>query len=405
MAVKDRLATFWREERYRTDVKQFVEFGAGYAVVLVLGYFLLRKVNLTLTTDQMGVFSYVSSWVTILAPVLCLAAPQAYLRFHDNHAVSMKLRRFLLPFFAISSVLLAGFVYWKTHSWFAILYALNPVFLERTYLLRSQMQIRSLNLLRTCELLVPLAGLYLLLPHVGMDAAWVLGLYGLGYGVAGLFRARRGPDADIDRAVVLKYLWPLVFTTLVVAFLNNVAVILAKHFLGYEAAGQMGVAVRALLFLRSLTGVFLMFYPMVYFREAKKGNLGVINLYRAVMLLTVGAGAAAFAVFAPFLYRLVGADEYLATVNVFRILLLIEFLNFTFDIFCSYFSFEIKAWKGTLLKLLSLAILAGLVLVAACHKAELTCFMIAAMVLAATAGSALLGVFVAVRSEMRMLHR
>ena len=31
--------------RYREDIRQFIEFGIGYVIVLVLGYFLMRQIR------------------------------------------------------------------------------------------------------------------------------------------------------------------------------------------------------------------------------------------------------------------------------------------------------------------------------------------------------------------------
>ena len=61
--------------------------------------------------------------------------------------------------------------------------------------------------------------------------------------------------------------------------------------------------------------------------------------------------------FAPFIYRILGASDYIDTVNVFRILVLAEFFNFLVDVYCLYFALEIKTWKGTIFKAGSLTIL------------------------------------------------
>lgn len=347
----------WRDERYRTDIKQFVEFGLGYFVVLVVGYFLVRKINLSLSEAEMGKFSYIQSLVMIVAPILYLAAPQAYLRFHNDHRVPIRLRTFLMPFYCFAFLALVLIIFICTHSLVAILYAFFPFFMEKTYFLRVQMQVRRLNILRVLELLLPLISLYVISSYVEPTGNMVLGFYGLGYAVSLLFLARNTGDGEIDRSEVVRYLVPIVFTSLLVYVLSNVSVVVSKHFWGYEAAGQMGVAVRALLFLRSLITLFMMFYPMIYFREANKGNVGIVRLYRGVIVFSVALFSLGLVMFAPFIYRILGASDYIDTVNVFRILVLAEFFNFLVDVYCLYFALEIKTWKGTIVKAGSLAIL------------------------------------------------
>ena len=349
----------WHSDRYRTDILQFIEFGIGYFAVLIVGYLLVRKINLSLSDVEMGRFSYVQSIVMIVAPVLYLAAPNAYLRFHEDHCVPTRLRAFLMPFYWFAFVALALLIFFCTRSFVALLYAFFPFFMEKTYFLRAQMEVRKLNILRTLELLLPLVALYAAASRVEPTGDMVLGFYGIGYAVAFLFRARGTGEGEIDRREIVRYLTPIVFTSLLVFVLNNVSVVATKHYWGYEAAGQMGVAVRALLFLRSLSGLFMMFYPMIYFREAKKGNDGIVRLYRNVIILVVAAFSAGLVAFAPLVYRILGAAGYTGTVNVFRILVGAEFLNFLIDVYCLYFSLEIKTWKGTIVKVIAVAVLAA----------------------------------------------
>ena len=357
--LRERVRLLWQEDRCRTDVRQFVEFGLGYFVILVVGYLLLRKINLTLSEVEMGKFSYVQSLVLIVAPVLYLAAPNAYLRFHEDHCVSAKLRRFLMPFFVFASFALCGLIYWQTRSPFALLYAFYPFFMEKTYFLRAQMEVRKLNLLRTLELLLPLGAMYCLTGDGQANANAVLCFYGFGYAVSFVFGSRKTGDVDFDRRSVMAYLLPLIATGLLVVLVNNIAVVMAKNFIGYEAAGKMGVAVRSLLFFRSLASLFLMFYPMIYFREAKKGNFGILRIYRAVMVASSVLFTVVVIVFAPLVYKILGAGEYIDAVRLFVILSISELINFFVDVYCLFFGLEIKTWKGTVVKCLTLVLLAG----------------------------------------------
>ena len=51
---REKLSGLFREGRVRDDFRQFLLFAFGYGIVLVLGYLVLRKINLTLSTEEMG---------------------------------------------------------------------------------------------------------------------------------------------------------------------------------------------------------------------------------------------------------------------------------------------------------------------------------------------------------------
>ena len=391
--------------RYREDIRQFIEFGVGYAIVLVLGYFLMRQINLSLTETEMGKFSFISSLVLILAPIFYISAPQAYLRFHKDHQISQKLRQFLMPFYWFSFAGLAGMIFWLTHSYIAWVYALLPFFTEKTYLLRCEMKIRQLNILRTLELLVPLSLIFICcsVKKSPLNSNDILLFYGLGYAVSFLFVCRLKNDEPIEHKKVITYLIPVIFSGGLVTLLNNAGVILAKYYLGYEAAGSMGVATRSLIFIRSLTAIFLMFYPMIYFREAEKGNQEIIRIYRFVMLASVAFFTGFLVFFAPMLYSLLGASEYLNTVHLFIILAIAEFMNFGVDVFGIYFGLEIKTWKTTVIKCLSLLILAcGLVFIS---FTRITLLKLTFVILLAAVISSVICIVWALHSERKYFNQ
>lgn len=405
LQLKDAVRFLSNNPRYRDDIKHFFEFGIGYVAVLILGYFLMREINLTLSETEMGKFSFVSSLITVLAPFFYIAAPQAYLRFHKEHHISKKLRSFLMPFYWIAFLLLAGIVYWETHSCFALLYALLPLFTEKTYLLRCEMKIITLNVLRCLELLIPL-GLLLFCPRMKespMEANDILLFYGLGYFAAFLFPCKLIHDDPIDVAKVVRFLVPLVFAGGLVTLLNNMPVILAKYYLGYSAAGSMGVAVRALVFLRSLITLFLMFYPMIYFREAEKKNQKIIWIYRLVMIVSVALLVILLVICAPFLYRILGASKYLEHVSLFIVLVFAEFMNFLTDVFCVFFGLEIKTWKGVLVKCFAFLILG--IGVALISFSEVTLLRLALVILIASVLSSTGAIVWALHSEKRYFEK
>lgn len=393
--------------RCREDFRQFVWFAFGYAVALVLGYVLLREINLALSETEMGRYSYVTSFVGVVSLALGLAAPQAYLRFHDENRHSPVLRRILLPLFTLASFGMAAVLWYNFRSPFALLFAVQPFFDERVYAFRGQMRAVSANVLKVVQIAVPLVGVMLLARtggDGGLTAATVFGLYGLGYLASFCFPLKLVTCAAPDRKTVFKYLAPVMVTLFAGAFIYDLSVIVAKQFFGYEAAARMGVAARNLIFVRALFTVFMMLYPVIYFREMKAARFGTIRLYRVFVVGLAFVFCALMVAFAPLLYRVTGAAAYLDAVNLFRFLTAAAFCDFLFDVCGLYFQHAITTWKNTCVKLLSMGLLlAGFVFVSRCRAASdadsLT--MLAVAVLFAAFVSSSVGIVWALASERK----
>ena len=204
------------DARHREDFRQFVCFALGYGAVLVLGYLLLRQINLTLAEVEMGRFSYIAGLVGIVMPILYVAA-----------------------------------------------------------------------------------------------------------------------------------------------LIENLTVVMTKSLLGYEAAAQMGVAARNLIFIKALFSLLQMFYPVVYFREMKLGHYGTVRIYRAFILAVALGCVGLMVAFAPLLYWVTGASAYIGSSSVFTILAVAFALDFVFETYGLYFQHEIRTWKATVVKSIFLVVLLG----------------------------------------------
>jgi len=355
--LQDFRARFKKKSSLRKDFVNFVEFCLGYAVLLGINLFLMRKINHALSQEEMGRYSFITSLVLIVGPILYFAAPQAYIRFHEQHNIARSLRKFLLPFCWLSVFGLAVIIYWCGCSWFALLYAFLPLFTEKTYLLRCQMNITKMNILQIGVQALTLLLVVLWCREHMLKVSTLLGFFGIGYLLSSVFPVRGLTDGQTDRRKVMRFLGPIVFTTLLSTFLANSAVMFAKYFFGYEGAGVMGVAVKAALTMNSFFTIFLMFFPLIYIREAAKGNFHLIHLYRNSIMIIVSIFCVLAAIFHREIYYLLGAEQYGGHSILFVILIGVAFFNFIADIYWLYFAYEIKTWKNSLLKLASCAII------------------------------------------------
>ena len=98
------LKSILKDKLYQNDLVQFVNYIWGYCVVIVLGYWLNYLLNTNLIPSQLGLFSYIQGVIGILSPLLCLGFYNAYLRFHQNHALSAKLLKMGKPFYFLSFI-------------------------------------------------------------------------------------------------------------------------------------------------------------------------------------------------------------------------------------------------------------------------------------------------------------
>ena len=401
-----KLAAVLKDARCREDFRQLVLFGLGYGVVLVLGYVLLRQINLSLSPEEMGRFSYAVSAIGLSAAVLYFGGSQAYLRFHDNHRIAVRLRRCLLPLYAVAAVAVAGIAWWVTGSAAAVAYAAVPFFFERVHILRARMESMRVNALKILELLVPIA--LLLVFRENVTAARVMCFYGLGYAMCWLFPTRADSRVTSPDVKTLgRFLGPVLLTTLVAMVVEHLTVVATKTMLGYEAAAQMGVAARNLIFLKALFSFLQMFYPVVYFREMKNARYGVVRLYRMLLVGVSLVATGAMVAGAPLLYRVTGANRYVQSSPVFVSLAIAAMLDFLFEMTALYFQYEIKTWKATLVKVSFLGVLLSGFAILPTLQARWTdvdpVLIFAGIVLAAAVASDIPGLVWALAAERR--HR
>ena len=350
---------------YRNDISQFVYYVIGYGMVLVFSYVLNVLINKILSTDELGMYSYVQGLINILAPVLCLAFYNAYLRFHQDHFLPEALLKFGLPFY-LFSVLVCGIVVAViTKSCLAILYAMTVFFVEKQYILRVQMQIWKLNVLRLMELAVPC--LFLVCARHWqweVRASYLFFFYGIGFCSAFLFASKSKTNNNpIRKKEVMWYLIPAVGTSFLTFFLLNAGVLFAKKYYGLPGAAEWGVAARIVMCFKSFTSLFLMFFPMIYFREAEKNHYRIIHFYRMGIVLMAIFVCIPFILFPNFFYWLFGAEKYTDSSILMVLLITAELLNFIAGLYCLFFNFEIKTWKNTILKAVNLILfLVGIIL-------------------------------------------
>ena len=110
-----------------------------------------------------------------------------------------------------------------------------------------------------------------------------------------------------------------------------------KEYYTYEELSYFSIAQRCLLVLSLFTGLFLMFYPTIYFREIEKKNRPLLIKIRVLILITIALVTFLMIIFAKYIYIIMGASQYTEKIDIFRILLIAELLRFTGSILIFYY--------------------------------------------------------------------
>lgn len=329
-------------------LKDFSSFSVYYIASAVIVWLSTTIINANLSQEEYGKYSYYRSIFEFLGGVLSLAIYNCYLRFNTK-GVSPKLRKLVLRIVALASFVLACICYYYTKSLLALFFVFVIVYNERLNFTRSVMDVKGVNHLRLFSALITaviLGSFYLL--KINFRYEYVLFALGFGYMYSLRFFVSRN-DIIIDNASfsykdVFKYVLPLLLMTIVNWALNLSGQVVIKENFGFEEVATFGIAQRILAFLKLFSGMLLMFYPMVYYREIENKNFETIRLFRIGMsLLMIVVSALAF-IFSDLIYTIFGATKYIDYTHYFRILVIAELIFTITTFYNTYIGYVLKTY-------------------------------------------------------------
>lgn len=343
--------SFRMKERYGSQLvlytKDFLNFGFNYFITSVIGFIVVYYVNVNLSPEQMGEYSYNKSIFTLLSSVFTLRIFSAYFRF-NTQGVSKLLYKISQYIVVVSVSLLAVVGYFLTHSYIATFYAFIIIFNERTDFFRSIMNVKIVNIVRflsiTTTLLLLIAIIY---SEYDLTSNLVLFSYGIGYAICVLFRRKNTFVDDVDTLPVkniFKYCLPgfcLVAVDWLISFSGQ---LFLKELYDYTTVAYFAMAQRSLLVVQLFSGLLLTFWPMLYYREMEAGNFKLVKLIRLCMIaLMVFVGVVAI-LFRTQIYVVLGAAGYIEYSGLFVILVISHVVNTVATFFAAYLGFIIKTY-------------------------------------------------------------
>jgi hypothetical protein len=336
--------------------KDFNKFSLGYFLSAFISFLTVAYINKNMTKNEIGEYSYYKSYIDIFYNIITISIFSAYLRFNNN-GNNRNLNNLILKFCAVITVLFAVVLLYITNSYAVMIYSMIILFNERLYFMRSLMSIKRMNIMQ-----VLCAGLTLLIlfsivffqKKLSYEAVFIA--YGIGYLISIFFFKEKSElvnNTFIPIKTILLYCLPATALSILTWLSSNFSQIMIKEYYTYEELSYFSIAQRCLLVLSLFTGLFLMFYPTIYFREIEKKNRLLLIKIRTLILITVALVTFLMIIFAKYIYIIMGASQYIEKIDIFRILLIAELLRFTGSIYLHYMAYKIKIWISFLIYLVS----------------------------------------------------
>ncbi|NCP84872.1 MAG: hypothetical protein GW823_08245 [Bacteroidetes bacterium] len=340
------------------DLKNFFLFSFGSIVASFFGYLTTREINSGLSEIEFGKFSYYYSILQLVFVFLSLNLYSTYIRF-NNAGVSESLLRYVKGYTWIATVLFALIIYLLTSDLFLCCFSFILVYYERTYFYRSVLNTTSLNILTVLtSIILYLFCKYYFSTNSTPDHLKVLRFYGFGYLLSVVFVLINDKKKYITSNVVisfpllLKYCLPLIGVTIIEWVLNFSNQYIIKNFLGFEELAKYAMAFRALFVLRFASSIFLLYFPMVYFRDIAKRDFSKINFIRSAISTILILLTMVMFFMPQMVYAFMGGNKYIDSVNLFRILLIADFLRIIASFYGIVLTYEIKTQKTLYIQLL-----------------------------------------------------
>ncbi|WP_189628605.1 lipopolysaccharide biosynthesis protein [Roseivirga thermotolerans] len=326
-----------------THLKNFKNFIGGGVLFLALNYVVNFIINTKLTKDQLGLFSYYQNIFALISSVLILGMHHGYLRFNENlnslPHLSKHLGKYLLGV-TLALYLAIGVV---LNDFYTSSLIFLVLFNERTYFYRSVKNIRTMNLYKVGYALILLASLLLFFQVGDNDYKKVLGLIGFSYALVYIVNGTFSRSSHLgfkDRTITLKdwlkYSVPIALTEILSWTLQYSDQVFIKLFFTEVDLSNYSIAGRVLRLIKAFTSLFLLYYPLLYFEEARKSNFATIRKFRASFITILLIMTLSLIGFKDYIYILLGARKYLEYTGVFTILIVGEFLRISSSIYLTY---------------------------------------------------------------------
>lgn len=342
-------------------LRSFSSFFVGTVLSTLLGIVALHLINKRLDPYELGVFSYNYNLFMLIYPIVSLSIYTAYLRFVNDYP-KKELVHFVSKISFLGVGIMSVLIYLISGQEVLLFFSIIILLQERLYLLKSLNKVSFYNAVNIFQKLILVSFLYF---TESLDSKIVILYYSCSFTFAWLIslllrRRREGKEereekeeekltfSFVEKKKILKYSFMssiMTGVTWVSSFSDQYVI---KYYFGFEDLAPYAIAFRLVSVISVATGVFLSYFPIIYFEDAKKKIYFSINRYRNGFLLSLVVTYILCVVFYEYIYVVLGAENYIGESRYFFILLIGEILRVSASTYMIYFTYQLR--QGFILK-------------------------------------------------------
>mgnify|MGYP006149760557 CR=1 FL=1 len=335
-------------------IKKFSGFFVGTILASSISFIITYIMNYNLSPTNLGQYSFYYNILNLSFPIVSLSLYASYIRFNnkaDFCVFNFIFRRCVLAFFLLFVGIFIFFEEFK-YSFFAFVI----FFQERAYYFRSRQEILKYNILNvSSKLIFLLLVLYILLIEKAgyLSGLEYLSFWGVSYFILFMFfipfyynNFNLGKNtqklSEVEAKKIVRFSIMTTLMTVVIWFSAVSDQFLIKYYYNFEAVGEYSVAFRVITLLSLVSGVFLSYYPVMYYKDMKAGVTKNILFFRKAFFITLFFGISILFVFSDYIYILFGAEKYIESISYFKILILAEGFRLSASIFMTFKSYKLQ---------------------------------------------------------------
>ncbi|PMH28904.1 hypothetical protein BCU71_19385 [Vibrio lentus] len=336
-------------------LRSFSNFFLGTILSTLLGIVALHLINKRLEPYELGVFSYSYNLFMLIYPLVSLSIYTAYIRFINDYP-EKELIRFVSNISLLGVGIMSILIYLISDREVLLLFSMVILLQERLYLLKSLNKVSIYNVVNIVQKSILVSFLYY---TESLDSDIVILYYSLSFifawSLSLLFRRKEGKNEEtkfifplVEKKKILKYSFlssVMTGITWISSFSDQYVI---KYYFGFEDLAPYAIAFRLVSVISVATGVFLSYFPVIYFEDAKKKIYFSIKRYRNGFLLSLIITYILCVVLYEYIYIALGADNYIGESRYFFILLIGEILRVSASTYMIYFTYQLK--QGFILK-------------------------------------------------------
>jgi O-antigen/teichoic acid export membrane protein len=301
----------------------------------------------------MGKYSVELNILNLLYPIISIGLYAGVLRFYtfiNFDAINKYITRYLV----FSTVFMALFCTWYLNSLAAALFSFVILFQGRLYILRASLNIKWFGIANIFQKLISLILLLFVVYLTDYEGDFLVEMIfftiGFSYLTSWLlagWSAKFNPRVvtckeSVRFPTVLKFCFIAMCTDLISKVLMLSDQIIIEYYYGAESLAPYAVSYRIVSVIALVSGVFLSYYPTMYFRELELNKYTAIVNSRRIFISFILLLSCLLIVFKHEVYFIFGAEDYVDDISYFSYLVFGELARIIGAIYMTYRTFKLQ---------------------------------------------------------------